>query len=86
MLEVSASMAQSGKNDKALLTAMFEREARRERILEARLREIRLKQRQAEEGSPRGSVGEPEPWLGDRDLADAAADYMQHVKKELAAL
>ncbi|KAJ0181519.1 hypothetical protein K1T71_002241 [Dendrolimus kikuchii] len=86
MLEVSANMAQSEKNDKVLLTAMFEREAKRERILEARLREIRLKQRQAEEGSPKGSVGELEPTLGDRDLAEAAQQYLQHVKKELAAI
>ncbi|XP_072936986.1 dynein axonemal intermediate chain 2-like [Epargyreus clarus] len=84
MIELSQSMAQSDKNDKGLLTAMFERESKRERILEARMREIRLKLRQAEEGSV-ASAGEQEP-VGDRDLADAAAEYLQAVRKELAAI
>lgn len=63
---------------------MFERESKRERILEARMREFRLKLRQAEEGSV-ASAGEAEP-VGDRDLADAAAEYLQAVRKELAAI
>lgn len=65
---------------------MFDRESKRERILETRMREIRLKLRQAEEGSPRTSLGEPDPAAGDRDLAEATADYMQQAKKELAAM
>lgn len=65
---------------------MLERESKRERILEARMREIRLKLRQAEEGSPAASVTEFDPSVGDRDLAEATADYMQAVKKELAAM
>lgn len=65
---------------------MLEREAKRERILEARMREIRLKMKQAEEGSPTHSIGEPDPAAGDRDLADAGAEYFADVKKALAAL
>ncbi|CAG4991625.1 unnamed protein product [Colias eurytheme] len=86
MTELSQNMAHSDKNDKVLLTAIFEREAKRERILEARMREIRLKLRQAEEGSPAASVSDFDPAAGDRDLAEATADYMQAVKKELAAM
>ncbi|KOB66868.1 putative dynein intermediate chain 3, ciliary, partial [Operophtera brumata] len=66
---------------------MFDREAKRERILEARLREIRLKIRQAEEGSPKaGSATELDYALGDKDLAEATTNYMQQVKRELTML
>ncbi|CAK1550175.1 unnamed protein product [Leptosia nina] len=86
MVEYSQNMTQSDKNDKLLLTAIFERESKRERILEARMREIRLKLRQAEEGSPAASVTEFDSSAGDKDLAEATAEYVQAVKKELAAL
>ncbi|XP_061706639.1 dynein axonemal intermediate chain 2-like [Cydia pomonella] len=86
MLELSPSMTASDKNDKNLMLAIFERETKREKILEARLREIRLKQRQAEEGSPRHSLGLDDPSVGDRDLAEATQDYLNVVKKELAAM
>uniref|UniRef100_A0A1A9VG63 Uncharacterized protein n=1 Tax=Glossina austeni TaxID=7395 RepID=A0A1A9VG63_GLOAU len=43
LIEVSENMVTSNKNDKPLLTAMFERENRREKILEAKSREIKLK-------------------------------------------
>lgn len=43
LVEFSDNLASCNKNDKSLLTAMFEREAKREKILEARNREIRLK-------------------------------------------
>lgn len=66
---------------------MFEREAKRERILEARLREIRLKMRQAEEGSPGGgSTTDMDYALGDKDLAEATAAYTQQVKRELTMM
>ncbi|XP_050361586.1 dynein axonemal intermediate chain 2-like [Nymphalis io] len=84
MIELSQNMAQSDKNDKSLLTAIFERESKRERILEARMREFRLKLRQAEEGSPTVGASELELAVGDRDLAEAGAEYAQLVKKELA--
>lgn len=62
---------------------IFERESKRERILEARMREFRLKLRTAGEGSPVASDTEV---TGDRDLSDAATEYMHLVKKELAAM
>uniref|UniRef100_A0A7R9GTU4 Dynein intermediate chain 3, ciliary n=3 Tax=Timema TaxID=61471 RepID=A0A7R9GTU4_TIMPO len=45
LVEFSESLVSSNRNDRPLLTAMLERESRREKILEARTREIRLKQR-----------------------------------------
>ncbi|XP_013189544.1 dynein intermediate chain 3, ciliary [Amyelois transitella] len=86
MVELSQMLTQSDKNDKPLLTAMFERESKRERILEARLREIRLKMRQAEEGSPVPSTTDMDAAIGDKDLAEATQDFMQIVKKELASM
>ncbi|XP_069701576.1 dynein intermediate chain 3, ciliary [Periplaneta americana] len=45
LVEFSENLATTQRNDKTLLTAMFERESRREKILEARNREIRLRLR-----------------------------------------
>lgn len=42
--------------------------------------------RQAEEGSPKASATDIDPTLNDRDLAEATADYLSQVKKELAAM
>lgn len=43
LIELSDDMRTTAKNDKPLLTAMFERETKREKILEAKLRELKLK-------------------------------------------
>ncbi|XP_026738422.1 dynein intermediate chain 2, axonemal-like isoform X2 [Trichoplusia ni] len=83
LLELSTSLSISEKNDKTLLTAILERESRREKILEARLREIRLKQRQADEASPTHSASDVDATLGDRDLNEAAHEFLQITKKEL---
>lgn len=48
LIEVSDNMAANLKNDKPLLTAMFERENKREKILEAKSREIKLKVKTAQ--------------------------------------
>ncbi|XP_073999010.1 dynein, axonemal, intermediate chain 2 isoform X1 [Rhodnius prolixus] len=45
IIEIAEKLVKSSKNDKAYLTAMFERENRREKIIEAKLREQRLKMR-----------------------------------------
>lgn len=47
LLEVSDNMTFSSKNDKPLFTAMLERESKREKILEAKLRELKLKNKTA---------------------------------------
>ena len=43
LLELSSSLCTMQRNEKALVTAMFERETKREKILESRQRELRLK-------------------------------------------
>lgn len=86
LLELSRNLVETDKHDKLYLTAVLERESKRERILEARLREIRLKQRQAEEGSPDASLADADAAVGDRDLYDAGAEFFATVKKEHAAL
>lgn len=48
LLEVSDNMTFSSKNDKPLFTAMLERESKREKILEAKLRELKLKNKTAQ--------------------------------------
>ena len=45
LVELSDNLCALQTNEKALVTAMFERESRREKILEARHREMRLKER-----------------------------------------
>ncbi|KFQ27563.1 Dynein intermediate chain 2, axonemal, partial [Mesitornis unicolor] len=45
VLEISSGFCTLQKNEKALVNAMFERETRREKVLEARHREMRLKER-----------------------------------------
>ncbi|CAH0603561.1 unnamed protein product [Chrysodeixis includens] len=85
MLEMSRNLVETEKQDKTNLTAVLERESKRERILEARLREIRLKQRQAEEGSPDASLAHEDLAAGDRDLQEASTEYFAIIKKELTA-
>lgn len=48
LLEVSDNMTYSSKNDKPLFTAMLERESKREKILEAKWREMKLKNKTAQ--------------------------------------
>ncbi|CAG9806675.1 unnamed protein product [Chironomus riparius] len=43
LMEVSENMSFSAKNDKAILNAMLDRESKREKILEGKLREIKIK-------------------------------------------
>ncbi|XP_042337866.1 dynein axonemal intermediate chain 2-like, partial [Plectropomus leopardus] len=57
LLEVNGLTAPQ-RNDKNLLAAMFERETKREKILEARQREIRLKERSRSEQSREDDAGQ----------------------------
>nr|XP_049708361.1 dynein intermediate chain 3, ciliary-like isoform X1 [Helicoverpa armigera] len=84
LLELSRNLVEAEPHDRLHLTALLDRESRRERILEARLREIRLKQRQAEEASPAPSLASLD--APPEDLHHLAADYFAQVKKEHAAL
>ncbi|NXV31712.1 DNAI2 protein, partial [Rissa tridactyla] len=50
LLEISSGLCTLQRNEKTLATAMFERETKREKILEARHREMRLKEHARSEG------------------------------------
>ncbi|KAF6773195.1 hypothetical protein AHF37_06992 [Paragonimus kellicotti] len=58
ILEVSEGFYTQPKNEKVKITAMFERETHREKILEARHREIKLKKTKAQGGEDYGTTGE----------------------------
>ncbi|XP_069372599.1 dynein axonemal intermediate chain 2-like isoform X2 [Paralichthys olivaceus] len=60
LLEICSGLSTLQKNEKNLLAAMFERETKREKILEARQREIRLKERSRSEQSKEEEGGQEE--------------------------
>ncbi|KAK5639983.1 hypothetical protein RI129_010794 [Pyrocoelia pectoralis] len=61
LVQVTENLATSSKQDKSLLNAMFERETKREKILEARNRELRLKMKaKSAEAIPTESQGQME--------------------------
>lgn len=62
---------------------ILERENKRERILEARMREMRLKMRQDRDGG-QPQLSESDPTTNDRDLEEASAEYQQIVNDLLA--
>ncbi|KDR14924.1 dynein intermediate chain 3, ciliary isoform X2 [Zootermopsis nevadensis] len=91
LVEFNESLATTQRNDKALLTAMLERESRRERILEARNREIRLRQRtkMAEslhrDISGKETINTPSIIL-DSAVKNAEKDFFTIIELELAAI
>ncbi|KAG5893159.1 hypothetical protein JTB14_000420 [Gonioctena quinquepunctata] len=92
LVEFSENLSVSNKNDKMLLTAMFDRESRREKILEARNRELRLKQKTKPSS---GTVIEEESrtaldegaiaMFNDNFVKQAEAEFYQKIEAELAA-
>uniref|UniRef100_A0A3B4ZGP5 Dynein axonemal intermediate chain 2 n=1 Tax=Stegastes partitus TaxID=144197 RepID=A0A3B4ZGP5_9TELE len=81
LLEICAGLSTLQKNEKSLLAAMFERETKREKILEARQREIRLKERSRSEQSREEEIGrddgEDDP---DQLIARAESDFCSLVE------
>ncbi|XP_056641756.1 dynein intermediate chain 3, ciliary-like [Diorhabda sublineata] len=90
LVELSENLSASVKNDKMLLTSMLDREARREKILEARNREIRLKQRQRQpcpkedrdEGD--GDDGDDAGFGKDSLVKAAEEEFYNTIEKEVA--
>ncbi|XP_041867914.1 dynein intermediate chain 2, axonemal isoform X2 [Melanotaenia boesemani] len=84
LLEISSGLSTLQKNEKSLLAAMFERETKREKILEARQRELRLKERSRSEQSKEEEAGREE---GEEDLeqliARAESDFYNIVEMEM---
>ncbi|XP_060520250.1 dynein axonemal intermediate chain 2 isoform X2 [Cylas formicarius] len=94
LVEFSENLAVSNKNDKLLLTAMFERESRREKILEARGRELRLKQKTKqpqqtdvldEEQTDENMEAVAEVVFGDSLVRHAESDFYETFEREKKA-
>ncbi|KAL0983885.1 hypothetical protein UPYG_G00134340 [Umbra pygmaea] len=84
LLEISPGLCTIQKNEKALTTAMFERETKREKILEARQREMRLKERSRSEQSKQEDTNEGDREESAEDLIiRAETDFYQTVEAEL---
>ncbi|XP_054614030.1 dynein axonemal intermediate chain 2-like isoform X1 [Dunckerocampus dactyliophorus] len=73
ILELCAGLSCLQKNEKSLMAEMFEREAKREKILEARQKEMRLKERSRSEQSREDEAG--------RDAADREETPEQLIAK-----
>lgn len=89
LIEVSDNMATSLKNDKPLLTAMFDRENKREKILEAKLREIKLKVKTAQlvHGDDNNSDSKlAKATANETASKQAEHDYLRAVEKEKAKI
>ncbi|XP_041664047.1 dynein intermediate chain 2, axonemal [Cheilinus undulatus] len=83
LLEVCPGLSTLQKNEKSLLAAMFERETKREKILEARQREIRLKERSRSEQSREDDGGREDGEDGpDQLIARAEDDFYSLVEAE----
>ncbi|GLH09036.1 Cytoplasmic dynein 1 intermediate chain, partial [Gryllus bimaculatus] len=72
LVELSENLTTSQKSEKQQLSNLFERESRREKILEARIREIRLKQKSAK----------PEDRASKADLSDFEKQPAETATKE----
>uniref|UniRef100_A0A671KVY1 Dynein, axonemal, intermediate chain 2b n=1 Tax=Sinocyclocheilus anshuiensis TaxID=1608454 RepID=A0A671KVY1_9TELE len=75
LMEISAGLCTLQKNEKALVSEMFERETKREKILEARHREMRLKERSRSEQS-REDEGK------EADGEESAAELVARAERE----
>ncbi|CAL8260247.1 unnamed protein product [Arctogadus glacialis] len=90
LLEISPGLCTLQRNEKSLVAAMFERETKREKILEARQRELRLKERSRSEQSKdedagagaaaREGDGEETP---EEMIARAEAEFFEVIDAEL---
>ncbi|XP_074777842.1 dynein axonemal intermediate chain 2 isoform X2 [Athene noctua] len=82
LLEISSGLCTLQRNEKTLATAMFERETKREKILEARHREMRLKERARSEGQ--GTEVEERPVESPQEVFDRARrDFFEVIEAEL---
>merc|ERR1712062_266472 len=86
LLELSEGLCSLQRNEKALVTAMFERETRREKILETRHREMKLKERsKSSQDKADGDEGGED--YDDVDLvAQAEKEFFDIINKEKQTL
>ncbi|KAM4691857.1 dynein axonemal intermediate chain 2 [Rhinophrynus dorsalis] len=84
LMELSPGLYTLQRNEKNLATAMFERETKREKILEARHREMRLKERsKAEPGKEEESKEERPEDNMDELIAKAEKEFFETIEAEL---
>ncbi|XP_067928914.1 dynein intermediate chain 3, ciliary-like [Watersipora subatra] len=74
LLELSDGLISLQRNEKQLVTAMFERETRREKILEARHREMKLKERTKSKGAGEKEDEEKDEVEDEEDLVKKAEE------------
>merc|ERR1712087_984712 len=86
LLELSEGLFTLQRNEKNLVTAMFERETRREKILDARHREMKLKERAKSQMEEDDNKNEDEDAPPEEDLYEKAEkefwDIIQAEKKK----
>ncbi|NWX39720.1 DNAI2 protein, partial [Steatornis caripensis] len=82
LLEISAGLCTIQRNEKTLASAMFERETKREKILEARHREMRLKER-ARSGGREAEVEERPAESAQEVLDRARREFFEDIEAEL---
>ncbi|CAH2291477.1 dynein intermediate chain 2, axonemal [Pelobates cultripes] len=83
LLELSPGLYTMQRNEKNIATAMFERETKREKILEARHREMRLKERSKAEPSKDEDTREENPEENtDELIAKAEKEFFEIIEAE----
>uniref|UniRef100_A0AAR2JBL9 Dynein, axonemal, intermediate chain 2b n=2 Tax=Pygocentrus nattereri TaxID=42514 RepID=A0AAR2JBL9_PYGNA len=84
LLEISSGLCTLQKNEKALAAMMFERETKREKILEARHREMRLKERSRSEQSKEDEAKEGEGEESSEELvARIEKEFYEMIETEM---
>lgn len=86
LLELSDGLCNIQRNEKASVTAMFERETKREKILETRHREMRLKERSKSSQDKEETHEQAEEEEGEDLVSKAEAEFFKIVDAEKKAL
>ncbi|KAM7430314.1 Dynein intermediate chain 2, partial [Porites harrisoni] len=86
LLELSDGLCNIQRNEKASVTAMFERETKREKILETRHREMRLKERSKSSQDKEETHEQAEEEEGEDLVSKAEAEFFKIVEAEKKAL
>uniref|UniRef100_A0A674PMN7 Dynein, axonemal, intermediate chain 2b n=2 Tax=Takifugu rubripes TaxID=31033 RepID=A0A674PMN7_TAKRU len=84
LLDMSSGLTTLQRNEKSLVSAMFERETKREKILEARQREIRLKERsRSQQSREEETVQDDSKENHDQLIARAEREFFSAVEADI---
>ncbi|KAI5651879.1 dynein intermediate chain 3, ciliary [Phthorimaea operculella] len=87
LLQLAENMAVSGGHDKVLMTQVYDRETKREHILDNRVKEIHLKKKAEEEAAAcRAEEGEPEEINEEEIDKQTEENYFKIVNEQLEKL